>query len=279
MQYIRGKLARPDDLIILLDVLKEKKGKVKLQMPYYATEIYLCYDGKHLYLNAPQSTKSPRFALKRFLEEWITTNIQPIFEFFEGEICREGSLIREEEISELIHDPNLKKVKSIPEHFEITKAAVEEVPSFLIAYWKTRKPLGKNAVYDHELTLSELVRLIDRGLIRIKPYKMVESMPLKLRVLLMAVISVSIIYLLLPLNFISLGMLKYGEVVNWSLRNKVLGIEDAELPVEGCFKSKFHLRGDEVINPGLDGKVGTDDDLRINLPKKGYTPTFTVPAK
>lgn len=280
MQYIRGKLARPDDLLILLDVVREKGGKVKLHMPYHRTEIAICYDGNTFYLGEKGETgKDPRFLFRRFLEEWVGTSLQPTFEFFEGESCTGEIAITVDEIKEMLEDRVLSRIRSLPEHFEVIKAAEKGVPSFLVAHWRTRKPLNKKSVYSYGTTLTELLQLIDKGLIRIKPYKMVESMPLKLRVFLTAAAVVSIIYLLLPLNFMELGPLKENEALNWGLREKILGRKEAELPVKGCFRSPFILVRDKVVSPGIDGKFGTDDDWIVELPKKGYVPTFAVPVK
>jgi len=280
MQYIRGKLAKPDDLLILLDVVKEKGGKVKLHMPYHRTEVVICYDGNSFYLGEEgKKDTDPRFLFRRFLEEWVGTALQPTFEFFEGERCTGEVAITTDEIREMLEDRILSRIRSLPEHFEVVKVAREGVPSFLMAHWKTRKPISKKSIYSYGITLSELLQLIDRGLVRIKPYKMVESMPLKLRVFLTAAAVVSILYLVLPLNFIELGPFKKNEALNWGLREKILGKKEAKLPVKGCFRSPFILAEDRVINPGIDGKFGTEDDWIIELPRKGYIPTFAVPVK
>jgi len=280
MQYIRGKLAKLDDLQILLDILKEKLGEIRLFMPYRNDlEVSICYDGALFYLNGVEN-ESPRFSLIKFIEEWITTNVQPTFEFFEGEKCGTGQKLTEEEIRALIEDTRFNKVKELPEHFEITKIEIQRVPSFLVAHWKTRKPLSKAELYKYGFTLTEVVKLLDEGSLRIRPYKMVESMPLKLRVFLMAVAAVCFIYLILPLNFIHLNAVKFNEALNWALREKILAEDEKKaLPVKGCFNTRFYLHKDRIVNAGIDGQVGTNDDLSMPLPQKGYIPTFTVPVK
>jgi hypothetical protein len=280
MQYIRGKLTKPDDLLILLDILKDKLGEVRLQIPYRDIEVVICYDGVFFYLSGSPEDKGERFTLIRFLEEWLTTELQPTFEFYEGEKCKSGIALTEEELLEVVNSPALWKVKEIPEHFEITKIEIQSVPSFLVAYWKTRKPLSRGELYKHGLTLSDVVKFLESGLLQIRPYKMVESMPFKLRVFLTAVAVICMLYLILPLNFIHLNSLKFPEAQNWALKEKVLGADGKrELPVRGCFKTRFYLVGEQVVNPGIDGIIGTKDDSVLHLPEKGYIPLFTVPVK
>jgi len=280
MQYIRGKLAKLDDVQILLDILKDKPGEVKLFIPYRSdTELSICYDGTHFYLTS-SGEESPKLSLIKFIEEWLTTGVQPTFEFFEGEGCSGGLELEEEAIRALTEDPRFKKVQELPPNFEITRVEVQKAPSFLVAHWKSKKPLSRTELYRYGLTLSDLVKLIEEGVLKIRPYKMVESMPLKLRVFLMAVAAVAFIYLILPLNFIPLNRVKFNEAVNWALREKILGEEERKaLPVRGCFNTRFYLHGDRVVNAGIDGLIGTGDDQSVPLPKKGYIPTFTVPVK
>ena len=280
MQYIRGKLTKPDDFLILIDILKEKLGEVRLQIPYQNSEISLCFDGILFYLSGKDEGRGEKFTFIKFLEEWITTNIQPIFEFFEGEKCSGGLALTEEELMEIVQNPTLWKVKEIPEHFEITKIEIESVPSFLVAHWKTRKPLSRQELYKHGFTLSDIVKFLEAGLLQIRPFKMAESMPFKLRVFLTAVAVICLIYLILPLNFIHLNSLKFAQALNWALREKILGAEGKrELPVKGCFKTRFFLVDNRIVNPGIDGIPGTKDDQVMELPRKGYKPVFAVPVK
>ncbi|WP_456341965.1 hypothetical protein [Thermovibrio sp.] len=280
MQYIRGKLTKPDDFLILIDILKEKLGEVRLQMPYQDGEISICFDGILFYLSGKDEGRGEKFSLIKFLEEWLTTNIQPVFEFFEGEKCSGGLALTEEELMEIVNSPTLWKVREIPEHFEITKIEVESVPSFLVAHWKTRKPLSRKELYKHGYTLSDVVKFLEAGLIQIRPFKMADSMPVKLRVFLTSIAAICLLYMILPLNFIQLNILKFGEALNWGLREKVLGAEGKrELPVKGCFRTKFYLLDDTIVNPGIDGVIGTKDDQTVKLPKKGYKPVFAIPVK
>lgn len=280
MQYIRGKLTKPDDFLILIDILKEKLGEVRLQIPYQDGEISICFDGILFYLSGKDEGRGEKFSLIKFLEEWLTTNIQPIFEFFEGEKCTGGLALTEEELMEIVNSPTLWKVREIPEHFEITKIEVESVPSFLVAHWKTRKPLSRKELYKHGYTLSDIVKFLEAGLLQIRPFKMADSMPVKLRVFLTSIAAICLLYMILPLNFVQLNALKFGEALNWGLREKVLGAEGKrELPVKGCFRTKFYLLDDRIVNPGIDGVIGTKDDQTVKLPKKGYKPVFAIPVK
>ncbi len=280
MQYIRGKLTKLEDLIVLIDVLKEKTGEVRLQIPYRDGEISICFDGVLFYLSGKDQGRGEKFALIKFLEEWLTTNLQPTFEFFEGEKCSGGLALTEEELLEIVNSPDLWKAREIPEYFEITKIDATSVPSFLVAHWKTRKPVSRKELYKHGYTLSDVVKFLEAGLLQIRPFKMADSMPVKLRVFLVSVAAVCLVYMILPLNFIQLNGLKLQEALNWGLREKVLGAEGKkELPVKGCFNTKFFLLDDRVVNPGIDGTIGTGDDLSLKLPRKGYKPTFAVPVK
>ncbi len=273
MQYIKGKLANLEDLLILIDLLKEKKGEVRLHLPYQSEEVSICFDGNSFYL-------SDRFKLIKLLEKWIATNIQPIFELFEEEGCSTNQEIEEEKLIEIIKNPTLKEVRRIPEVFEITKLETTNLPPFLVAHWKTKTPINREEIYKHGYTLSDLVKSLESGLLEIKAFKTTESLPFKLRLFLTSLAIICIVYLVLPINFTQFNRLKVEEAINWALREKVLGVEGKrELPVKGCFKTKFYLIDDKVINSGIDGIVGTADDKVIKLPKEGYKPTFAVPVK
>jgi len=278
MQYVRGKLAKIDDLFILLDVLKEKTGEVRIYLPIQELEVSICYDGAQFHVHSEE--ENPKLHLTKLLEEWLTSKVQPTFELYEGKECPGSLLLTEGELRALIEGPRRRKVYQIPEAFEITKIEIDRAPSFLIAHWKARKPVTKKELYRHNITLSQVAQLIDEGALKIRVFRAVESLPFKLRALLMAAAVVCLIYLLLPLNFLHLNVLKFNEALNWGLKEKILGTEKTvKLPVKGCFSTRFYLHEDKVVNLGLDGKLGSRDDKSIELPKKGYIPTFTVPAK
>jgi len=277
MQYVRGKLAKPQDLVILLDIVKDKTGEVRLYLPLQQIEVSICYDGKNFYLSSDDG--NPKFQLTKLLEEWIKSKTQPTFEFYEEKECRKDVSLSEDELERLIQNPYLELVEEVPDTFEITKIDIERVPSFLVAHWKARKPVSKRELYRHGFTLTQIARLIDKDFLRVRPFTTAESMPVKLRTLLTVIAGIALLYLILPLNFINLTVAKVNEALNWGLRERIIGVERTRLPTKGCFNTPFILEGNLVINPGIDGKVGTGDDLKLILPEKGYTPTFTVPVK
>ncbi|WP_457679492.1 hypothetical protein [Thermovibrio sp.] len=280
MQYIRGKLTKTEDLIMMLNVLKEKKGVLKLSIPYKEGEVEICFDGIFFYVKGEDKSSGDRFQLIKLLEEWITSNILPVFELYEEEECSGGTALTEEELLSLIEDENLQKAKEIPESFVITKIELSKVPSYLAAHWRVEKPVKRNELYRHKILLSEVAKLIDLGLLKIRPYKLEESLPFKLRAFLCATAAVSIIYLILPLNYLQLNAIKFLKAINWALRDKILSVGNTvELPVKGCLNAKFFLVKDEVVNAGIDGTLGTEDDKKVKLPLKGYKPTFALPVK
>jgi len=279
MQYVRGKLTKLDDFLVLLDVAKTKGGEIKLSLPMREAEFSICYDGDLFYLSTEGSDSDPKYELVKFLEEWIRSEVQPTFEFYEDKECGGGLALTEDQLKKILTDRYLEKAREMPDSFEITKIDITTVPSFLVAHWKTKKPVSKSELYKHNLTLSYIAKLIDNGKLEIRAFTTVESMPVKLRSFLMIVAAISLIYLILPLNFIKLSALKINEAVNWALREKVVGTERRMLPVKGCFNTPFILDGTKIVNPGIDGKPGTGDDLVVQLPTDGYIPTFTVPAK
>ena len=279
MQRIKGKFSNLDDLIIFIDRLKESGGQLKLYLPYY-NNLSICSDKENFYLTTSTSELPERKALKAFLEKWLISKVNPEFEFYEGEICTEGIPISKDELFQILRDPFIESVDELPPFFEITKIDVKKVPSFLVAHWTAKQPVKRDEVYRYGLTLSDILKYIEADLIEIKPFNVMESFPYKLRIFLQALALLVIAYYALPIGYLKFNQVKILEAFNWGIKEKIVkGTVREELPVKGCFKTKFYLIGNTVVNPGIDGTVGTGDDLKVELPKKGYRPTFAIPVK
>ncbi len=280
MQRIKGKLSSLEDLIIFIDRLKETRGKLELYLPFRNEEIVICHNGINFLLSSSNSELPEKKALKVFLEKWFLNGIEPVFELYEGEICSEGSPIYEEELSQILNDPSLQLVRDIPHYFEITKIDVRNVPSFLVAHWRTQRPVNRDDVYKYGSTLSDIVKYIENGLLEIKPFVNIKSFPYKLRLFLQALALITVAYISLPIGYMKLSYFKVFEAANWGIKEKLVGYKTRkELPVKGCFKTRFYLIGNKVVNPGIDGITGTDDDINFKLPEKGYIPVFAFPVK
>ena len=280
MQRIKGKLSSLEDLIIFVDRLKEEGGKLELYLPSSGDEFTICFDGINFYLSTNISDFSEKKALKVFIEKWFLKGLDPEFEYFEGDICTEGLPVLEEELLQILKDPFLEMVGELPPHFEITKIDVKRVPSFLVAHWTARRPVDREEVYRYGLTLSDILRYIEAGLIEIKPFKAMENFPYKLRLFLEALALLVIVYFALPLGYLKFNQLKANEAVNWGIKEKIVkGKVRERLPVEGCLRTDFYLIGNRVVNPGIDRIEGTADDVVIKLPEEGYMPAFALPVK
>jgi hypothetical protein len=279
MQLIKGRIFKIKDLFILLDMLSEKGGKLTLYLPYRDKEINLCSKGRSFLI---EGEGDPTFKFLNFVEEWLLGELPANFELYETEECREGREIEREELFKLLGDPHLKEVKEIPELFEIVSIDIKKAPSFLVAHWTAKKPVERKEVYKHGTTLLQIVKLINSGALSIKPFSAVESLPTKLRLLLICIGAITLLYYLLPLNYFDANLLKINRAVNWALTYKVISEQlppKVELPVKGCFQSPFFLEGDEVVNLGIDRTLGTRDDTVANLPEKGYKPVYAIPEK
>ena len=280
MQRIKGRLSSLEDLIIFIDRLKETRGKLELYLPFRNEEIVICHNGINFLLSSSNSEFPEKKALKVFLEKWFLNGIEPVFELYEGEICSEGYPIHEEELSQILNDPSLQLVKDIPPYFEITKIDVRNVPSFLVAHWKTQRPVNRDDVYKYGSTLSDIVKYMENGLLEIKPFVNIKSFPYKLRLFLQALALITVAYISLPIGYMKLSSFKVFEAANWGIKEKLVSYKTRkELPVKGCFKTRFYLIGNKVVNPGIDGIIGTDDDINFKLPEKGYIPVFAFPVK
>ena len=283
MQRIKGRLSNLEDLIIFIDRLRESGGRLELYLPLGNEEIVICHNGINFILASSNSEFPEKKAFKIFIEKWLLSGIEPMFEFYEGEVCSNDSnslSVSEEELFQILNDPYLKSVKDIPHYFEVTKIDVRNVPSFLVAHWKTQRPVNRDDVYKYGSTLSDIVRYVETGMIEIKPFINVKSFPYKLRLFLQALAFITVAYISLPIGYMKLTSFKVFEAANWGLKEKIVGHKTRkELPVKGCFKTKFYLIGNKVVNSGIDGVVGTDDDISFKLPEKGYIPVFAFPVK
>jgi len=280
MQRVKGRLNSLDDLIIFVDRLKETGGLLDLYLPYFNEEVEICYDGINFHLSTNISDFPEKKALKVFIEKWLLNDLSPEFEFIEGEQCTSGVPVFEDELLQVIKDPFLEMVKELPPYFEITKIDVKRVPSFLVAHWTARRPVSRDEVYRYGLTLSDILRYIEAGLIEIKQFTVMESFPYKLRLFVQALALLVVIYFALPLGYLNFNRLKVPESINWGLRDRIVKGEVREkLPVKGCLRTNFYLIGNKVVNPGIDGIVGTGDDIAVKLPDSGYRPVFALPVK
>ena len=280
MQRVKGRLNSLDDLIIFVDRLKETGGLLDLYLPYFNEEVEICYDGINFHLSTNISDFPEKKALKVFIEKWLLNDLSPEFEFIEGEQCTSGVPVFEDELLQVIKDPFLEMVKELPPYFEITKIDVKRVPSFLVAHWTARRPVSRDEVYRYGLTLSDILRYIEAGLIEIKQFTVMESFPYKLRLFVQALALLVVVYFALPLGYLNFNRLKVPESINWGLRDRIVKGEVREkLPVKGCLRTSFYLIGNKVVNPGIDGIVGTGDDIAVKLPDSGYRPVFALPVK
>ncbi len=280
MQRVKGRLNSLDDLIIFVDRLKDTGGRLELYLPYFNEEVTICYDGINFYISTNISDFPEKKALKIFIEKWLLNDLSPEFEFIEGERCSSGLPVLEDELLQVLKDPFLEMVKELPPYFEITKIDVKRVPSFLVAHWTARRPVNRDEVYKYGLTLTDILRYIEAGLIEIKQFNVMESFPYKLRLFVQALALLVVIYFTLPLGYLKFNQFKIGQAVNWGLREKIVkGSVREKLPVKGCLRTDFYLIADRVVNPGIDGTVGTGDDITVKLPDKGYTPVFALPVK
>jgi len=280
MQRIKGKLSNLQDLIIFVDRLKDTTGYIELYLPYLNEEVTLCHDGVNFYISTNKKDFPEKKALRAFIEKWILKGISPEFEFVEGEPCSSGVPIPEDELFQLIKDPFLERVSELPSHFEIVKIDVKKVPSFLVAHWTAKRPVNREEVYKFGLTLSDILKYVEADLLEIKPFTAVESFPYKLRIFIQAIAVLVVMYFALPLGYLKFNQFKLPEAINWGLREKIVkGTLREELPVKGCLKTDFYLIGNRVVNPGIDGTVGTKDDISVKLPDQGYKPVFALPVK
>ena len=280
MQRVKGRLNSLDDLIIFVDRLKETGGLLDLYLPYFNEEVEICYDGINFHLSTNISDFPEKKALKVFIEKWLLNDLSPEFEFIEGEQCTSGVPVFEDELLQVIKDPFLEMVKELPPYFEITKIDVKRVPSFLVAHWTAKRPVSRDEVYRYGLTLSDILRYIEAGLIEIKQFTVMESFPYKLRLFVQALALLVVVYFALPLGYLNFNRLKVPESINWGLRDRIVKGEVREkLPVKGCLRTSFYLIGNKVVNPGIDGIVGTGDDIAVKLPDSGYRPVFALPVK
>jgi len=280
MQRVKGRLSSLEDLIIFVDRLKETGGYLELYFPFFNEEVTICYDGINFYISTSIADFPEKKALKVFIERWLLSDISPEFEFIEGEECSSGVPVLEDELLQVIKDPFLEMVKELPPYFEITKIDVKKVPSFLVAHWTARRPVNREEVYKYGLTLSDILRYIEAGLLEVKPFTVVESFPYKLRLFIQALALLVVIYFALPLGYLKFNQFKLPQAVNWGLRERIVrGSLREKLPVKGCLRTDFYLVGDRVINPGIDGTPGTGDDISVKLPDRGYKPVFALPVK
>jgi len=279
MGYVKGKLNKYNDLFVFLDFLKEKGGRIDFYLPFNDFSVSVCYDGKFFYLLSEEESKSPKFSLLKFLDEWFISGVQPYFVFFEGEPCEGGIPFSEEELNLILRDEALFKVKELPPSFLITDVRITELPSFLVAYWRNNKSLTREDLYNYGMTYTELVKLIEAKALEIEPFHQSELFPQTFRFLLISFIAASLVYLLLPFYLFNVRLFVGNLALNWGLTYRLLDKDEGqELPFKWGF-FKFYYFKDKVVSPGLDGKLGTEDDIVIDLPKEGYIPVFTVPER
>ncbi len=279
MGYIKGKLNNHNDIFIFLDFLKEKRGRIDFYLPLDGFSISLCYDGNFFRLSSDKGSKNPKFELIKFIEEWLISGVKPNFVFFEGESCKGGVPLTEEELTLLLRDKDLLKVKELPPSFLITDLKVTVLPSFLVAHWRAAKPLSREDLYRYGMTYTDLIKLIESKALEIEPFYQVEVFPQTFRLFLFSLFAVSLVYLFFPFYLFNVPLFTKASALNWGLTYRLLDKQEGkELPFKWGF-FKFYYFGDKVVSPGLDGKIGTEDDIVINLPKRGYSPVFTVPER
>ena len=271
MQSLKGKLRDIEDLRLLVLGLEKKAGRLTLSLPYFGDEVSICCDGKTWRLNSGFRD------FQVFLEKWKVSSVRPSFTMSKGD-C-EGAEVSKEEILNLLSNSYLDRLRLLPESFLIEKISLGEVPSCLVSLWKLERPVSRWDVYRCGLTLIEFVELLEKGLLEIKPFKLRESLPWWLRLILNSLLVAGFVVLVFPVDILKLSTFEYAKAINWGLRELVLDREKKlPLPVRGCLDSSFVLNGNKVVfKSELKGYLIKKEVLK--LPKKGFKPMFCLPEK
>ncbi len=271
---MKGKIRKFEDVWVVIDLLKEKTGKLYLTLSREGSKLVLCYDGTLFYVEG-DDVLDEEFSLKSFVEKWFLSGGELEFNLVELEPCGLGKAISYEKLQEILRNPFLKEIVKIPDPFEISYLDARKSPQFLVSYWTAGRPVTRWDVYREGYTLSDLVRFIHSGILKIRPYKKVESLPAIIRLPLIGLAAAVLLSFFIPFELQKLNLFYLNEAVNWGLKEKVLGRKNGiPLPVLGCANRRFYFLGDRVVNPGIDGKFNTGDDVVFPLPKEGFVPTF-----
>jgi len=271
LQELKSKLKKLEDLLLLID--KIESGTCVLKFSHINEEIKFCINNSNIFSTGGNLSEKH---FKEFLEKWIYSSLPLYMEILVNTECSGKFLFSKEELRKIIVElsQSEEKIKKFPEKFEILDAIGENLPPVIRFHFILKKPMSVWELYQNNLTISQLIELIDSGSVKIRPFDEFDSLPKSLAYILNALIILMIVFYILPLNFLKLNTFKLNEAQNWALRNKVIGREKAELPIKGCLKSQFVASNGEIKIINLLHK-----ETLGKLPKKGYKPMFAIPER
>ncbi len=285
MQYLKGKLNKPGDFETILSLVEEegKKGFLVLYLPFRSSEISLCFDGLFVYVDT-DSSKEPQIALREFLENWLLSGKGLYFELYDSDGCsQEGQkFIKYDEFVGIIRDPYLERVVEVPDVFVVKWASVGKVPSVLASHWAVKKPISREEIYGMGLTLSDILKLVDSGYLRIESYIERGTLSNRLRLVVTLLLVLGVVKSIAPFYLEKFNRFKLLEAENWALKERIVSSADLKrkkLPVKDCFGGSIWLFDDHVVAPGVDRQVNFGIDERERIPEKGYKPFFSLPVK
>jgi len=271
LQELRGRLKKIEDFLLIIDQVNS--GVCIFRSHHMNEEIKFCIKNGKIY--SIDKNLSEKF-LKEFFEKWIYSSLPIYMQVLINSSCTGNFLCSKEELRKLVVKfiKLEKRIKEFPEKFEILDTRGENLPHVIKVSFILKKPMSVWELYQNNLTISQLIELIDSGSVKIRPFDEFDSLPKSLAYTLNALIILMIVFYILPLNFLKLNSFKINKAQNWALRNKVIGKEKAELPIKGCLKSQFVASNGEIkiINFLHRETLG-------KLPKKAYKPMFAIPER
>lgn len=274
MQSLKGKFNKVEDLLGLVEYLRNRQVEIFLSSPL--SNVTITINGDKVCIKH-QNKFSSKLALKKFLEDWIFFKFTPAFELKTMDKFECSEWMTREELLRILKDPYLKRITKIPTTFLIKNLDSFKVPATLTKFWINKEPLNIKNLYDLNVSIADLVRLIDGGDIRIVPinkYSFLFYLPVSI------MIAITFLYALLPHNLDGFTKVKLMENMNWALKDKIINDSKlVKLPVEGCFKKHIWLKDNKVVSSGFNVKVGVLGNATLTLPEKGYKPFFSIPVR
>jgi len=236
--------------------------------------IFCSKEGKVILISDEKPISEIEF--KKKLTRWILSGsknisftIVPALEEFP-----EGFPIEKQKLVKIIEAA--KYLRQIPEVFNIKISVPENTPEKIKAF-ANQKISKKMLINSSSISLIDLCILEQEGLIEIEKIGVINKIVPVLAGISMVIILISVLFALLPYNKKMVTLITMENLTNTLNAKRITGYKIPEkLNARDGYLNYIYYENGKLISPGMDRKIGTEDDIIYNLPEPN-SPLFAIP--
>ncbi len=267
-ESVSGIISTPEQLVRLLRFLGS--GSVlKLMLKKGELDFYMSDDGVTVVKNGKVLSERE---FKKFLSEWLGLEGQIKFEIQTENAPQTKNVISKSRIIDIFR--YIELLPLIPQEFQVVIVSGEGLPASIKSY--QGKNVRLSQLYDEVgITPIDIAEWMESGKIKLKKIRLIDKITTAVGTLTVILAACAVLASFFPVNLKGRALVYMQGLENKVLLYKVIGKNPPRL---GSFSfMPLKVEGDSIVCAGPDRKFGTKDDIKLNLPSKGYKPFFCIP--